>query len=38
MILDTDTISFYLRGVEPLKDKFIEHKAKLASIQLTIQS
>jgi len=31
MILDTDTISYYLRGIEPLKDKFIEHKSNLAS-------
>jgi len=31
MVLDTDTISYYLRGVEPLKEKFSQHQHKLAS-------
>ena len=31
MVLDTDTISYYLRGVEPLKEKFSQYRHKLAS-------
>lgn len=31
MILDTDTISFYLRGDEKVREKFIAHRAELAS-------
>lgn len=31
MVLDTDTISYYLRGSESVKDKFIQHQYELAS-------
>jgi len=31
MVLDTDTISYYLRGSETIKEKFILNKEKLAS-------
>jgi len=31
MVLDTDTISYYLRGVEPLKEKFSQYRYELAS-------
>jgi predicted nucleic acid-binding protein len=31
MVLDTDTISFYLRGSESVKKKFIQYQHKLAS-------
>ena len=31
MVLDTDTISCYLRGSESVKDKFIQHQYELAS-------
>jgi predicted nucleic acid-binding protein len=31
MILDTDTISYYLRGSKSVKDKFVQHQYELAS-------
>jgi len=31
MILDTDTISYFLKGNESVKAKFLEHQSKLAS-------
>ena len=31
MVLDTDTISYYLRGSESVKDKFIQYQYELAS-------
>ncbi|WP_255494578.1 PIN domain-containing protein [Sulfurovum sp. bin170] len=31
MVLDTDTISYYLRGSEVVKEKFIQHQRELAS-------
>ena len=31
MVLDTDTISYFLRGDSFVKDKFIEHQHQLAS-------
>ncbi len=31
MVLDTDTISYYLRGSMSVKDKFIQHQYELAS-------
>lgn len=31
MVLDTDTISYYLRGDESIKDKFIEYQYELSS-------
>ncbi len=31
MVLDTDTISYFLRGDSSVKDKFIEHQHQLAS-------
>jgi len=31
MVLDTDTISYFLRGSQSVKDKFIEHQYELAS-------
>ena len=31
MVLDTDTISFYLRGNESVKKQFIKHQYELAS-------
>ncbi len=31
MILDTDTISYYLRGMQSIKDQFIAHQYELAS-------
>ncbi len=31
MVLDTDTISYYLRGDKSIKDKFIEYKYELSS-------
>jgi len=30
MILDTDTISYYLRGSESVKDKFVQYQYELA--------
>lgn len=31
MVLDTDTISYYLRGSQSVKDKFVQHEYSLAS-------
>ncbi len=31
MVLDTDTISYYLRGSKSVKDKFVQHQYELAS-------
>jgi len=31
MVLDTDTISYYLRGTQSVKEKFVKHQYKLAS-------
>ena len=31
MVLDTDTISYYLRGDESVKEKFVQHQYELAS-------
>lgn len=31
MVLDTDTISYYLRGSESVKDKFVQYQYELAS-------
>lgn len=31
MVLDTDTISYYLRGMDSVKDKFIQHQHQLSS-------
>ena len=31
MVLDTDTISYYLRGSQEVKKKFIKHQSELAS-------
>jgi predicted nucleic acid-binding protein len=31
MILDTDTISYYLRGSKSVKDKFVQYQYELAS-------
>ncbi len=31
MVLDTDTISYYLRGSQSVKDKFLKHQYELAS-------
>ena len=31
MVLDTDTISYYLRGSESVKEKFLEYQYELAS-------
>ena len=31
MVLDTDTISYYLRGSQSVKDKFVEYQYELAS-------
>ncbi len=31
MVLDTDTISYFLRGEDSVKSKFIEHQHQLAS-------
>ena len=31
MVLDTDTISYYLRGSQSVKDKFVEYQHELAS-------
>lgn len=31
MVLDTDTISYYLRGTQSVKDKFVKHQHELAS-------
>jgi len=31
MVLDTDTISYYLRGSQSVKDKFLEYQYELAS-------
>jgi len=31
MVLDTDTISYFLRGSQSVKDKFIQHQYELAS-------
>ncbi len=31
MVLDTDTISYYLRGTQSVKDKFLTHQYELAS-------
>ncbi|MEA3434028.1 MAG: PIN domain-containing protein [Campylobacterota bacterium] len=31
MVLDTDTISYYLRGSQSVKDKFVQYQYELAS-------
>ena len=31
MVLDTDTISYYLRGSQSVKNKFLQHQYELAS-------
>ena len=31
MVLDTDTISYYLRGSQSIKNKFLKHQYELAS-------
>ncbi|KIM08281.1 MAG: hypothetical protein KU38_09860 [Sulfurovum sp. FS08-3] len=31
MVIDTDTMSYYLRGVESVKEHFIKHQNELAS-------
>jgi len=31
MVLDTDTISYYLRGSQSVKEKFVKHQYELAS-------
>jgi len=31
MVLDTDTLSYYLRGSEAIKEQFLQHKNELAS-------
>ncbi len=34
MVLDTDTISYYLRGSQSVKDKFLKHQYELASTSI----
>lgn len=34
MVLDTDTISYYLRGSQSIKEKFLQHKDALASTSI----
>ncbi len=34
MVLDTDTISYYLRGSQSVKDKFVKHQYELASTSI----
>ena len=31
MVLDTDTLSYYLRGSQAIKEQFLQHKEELAS-------
>lgn len=34
MVLDTDTISYYLRGSQSVKEHFVKHKYELASTSI----